>query len=193
MGKKEEMNLVEEQSMHMPIRRGNQHLKPSSLQKRDVVVIVDSLCCYTSTSLTDTMEHIPKTLPEMDQNVLITTGLHDTLAKNQTISVFEACFRELLVGKIRPTGLPHGSSNLKLLQCTSSCLSDRSSFQRQIEDPGKYIDEALTPSPLLLLLWLTQAHSGSFNSASTKSKIAHYSETNQKSALTIRLNVNPRC
>ena len=43
MGKKEEMNLVEEQSMHMPIRRGNQHLKPSSLQKRDVVVIVDSL------------------------------------------------------------------------------------------------------------------------------------------------------
>ena len=82
MGKKEEMNLVEEQSVHMPIRRGNQHLKPSSLQKRDVVVIVDSLCCYTSTSLTDTMEHIPKTFPEMDQNVPITTRLHDTLAKN---------------------------------------------------------------------------------------------------------------
>ena len=82
MGKKEEMNLVEEQSVHMPIRRGNQHLKPSSLQKRDVVVIVDSLCCYTSTSLTDTMEYILKTFPEMDQNVLITTRLHDTLAKN---------------------------------------------------------------------------------------------------------------
>ena len=83
MGKKEEMNLVEEQSVHMPIRRGNQHLKPSSLQKRDVVVIVDSLCCYTSTSLTDTMERIPIqniswSQPKCPHDI---TGLHETLAR----------------------------------------------------------------------------------------------------------------